>query len=129
MNVRRVVSVVLADDDILVVDALADVFGSAPGFVVRATCTDGWQLRVAVDAHRPDLVVTDYRMPGGGDDLIRDLAQVPSSPAVLVYTASGISRLPTDDGGDRAIARKGLDDPLDAAVRLVGPRAAGRAAV
>jgi DNA-binding NarL/FixJ family response regulator len=60
--------VVLADDSYLVREAITHVLDSEPGFELVATCSDGASLLAAVDAERPDVVVTDIRMPPSGDD-------------------------------------------------------------
>jgi DNA-binding NarL/FixJ family response regulator len=60
--------VVLADDSYLVREAVAHVLESEPGFELVATCADGESLLAAVEAERPDVVLTDIRMPPSGDD-------------------------------------------------------------
>jgi DNA-binding NarL/FixJ family response regulator len=64
----RAIRVVLADDSYLVREAIAHVLETEPGFVLVATCNDGDSLLAAVDAERPDVVLTDIRMPPSGDD-------------------------------------------------------------
>ncbi len=54
--------VVIGEDEALLRDGLALVLERA-GAEVLATVGDGEELRAAVAAHRPDLVVTDIRMP------------------------------------------------------------------
>jgi DNA-binding NarL/FixJ family response regulator len=60
--------IVLADDSYLVREAIAHVLDTEPGFVLVASCGDGGSLLAAVDAERPDVVLTDIRMPPSGDD-------------------------------------------------------------
>ena len=62
------IRVVLADDSYLVREAITHVLESEPGFLLVATCEDGESLLAAVDAERPDVVLTDIRMPPSGDD-------------------------------------------------------------
>jgi DNA-binding NarL/FixJ family response regulator len=64
----RPIRVVLADDSYLVREAIAYVLESEPGFELVATCDDGESLLDAIDAERPDVVLTDIRMPPSGDD-------------------------------------------------------------
>jgi DNA-binding NarL/FixJ family response regulator len=59
---------VLADDSYLVREAIAHVLETEPGFTLVATCEDGESLLAAVEAERPDVVLTDIRMPPSGDD-------------------------------------------------------------
>jgi DNA-binding NarL/FixJ family response regulator len=66
--VGRPIRVVLADDSYLVREAIMHVLDTEPGFDLVATCEDGDALVAAVDAERPDVVLTDIRMPPSGDD-------------------------------------------------------------
>lgn len=58
--------IVLADDHILFRDGLKVVLETQPGHEVVAEVGDAQQLKAAVSELRPDLVIQDYRMPGGG---------------------------------------------------------------
>ena len=60
--------VVLADDSYLLREALLRVLDEADGIDVVATCGDRDTLYAAIDAERPDVVVTDIRMPPGASD-------------------------------------------------------------
>jgi DNA-binding NarL/FixJ family response regulator len=60
--------VVLADDSFLVREALAHVLGAAEDIDVVAICADRDELVAAIEAVRPDVVLTDIRMPPGDDD-------------------------------------------------------------
>jgi DNA-binding NarL/FixJ family response regulator len=64
----HVIRVVLADDSYLVREAIAHVLGSEAGVELVATVTDGDALLAAVETERPDVVLTDIRMPPSGDD-------------------------------------------------------------
>jgi DNA-binding NarL/FixJ family response regulator len=60
--------VVLADDSYLLREALLRVLAEADGIDVVATCGDRDTLYAAVEEERPDVVVTDIRMPPGSSD-------------------------------------------------------------
>jgi len=63
------IGVVLADDSYLVREAVTHVLDASDAIEVLATCEDGQSLLKAIDETRPDVVVTDIRMPpSGGDD-------------------------------------------------------------
>lgn len=62
------IRVALADDSYLVREALAHALGEAGGIDVVATCGDRDALLRAVESERPDVVVTDIRMPPSGTD-------------------------------------------------------------
>jgi DNA-binding NarL/FixJ family response regulator len=66
--IARPIRVVLADDSYLVREAISHVLETEPGFLLVATCEDGDALMAAVEAERPDVVLTDIRMPPSGDD-------------------------------------------------------------
>jgi DNA-binding NarL/FixJ family response regulator len=60
--------VVLADDSYLVRQALVHVLESADGIEVVGTCGDRDTLLATIAAKRPDVVVTDIRMPPTNTD-------------------------------------------------------------
>jgi len=62
------IRVVLADDSYLLREAISHVLDEAAGIAVVAACGDRDALLRAVEARRPDVVVTDIRMPPTGTD-------------------------------------------------------------
>ena len=48
-------------------EAIGQVLSGLDGIAVGAVCSDGDALLEAVDREPPDVVVTDLRMPPGGD--------------------------------------------------------------
>jgi DNA-binding NarL/FixJ family response regulator len=71
--------VVLADDSYLVRAAIAHVLADVAGVEVVAVCSDGNALRLAIEAERPDVVMTDIRMPPGDDEGLRVAAELRDS--------------------------------------------------
>ena len=61
-------SVVVAEDDLLTREGLRSLLSSADGLDLVAVCADYDGLMAAVDQHRPDVVLTDIRMPPTGTD-------------------------------------------------------------
>ena len=57
------IRVVLAEDSYIVREGLEQVLAGAPGVDVVATCVDYDSLLDEVESKRPDVVVTDIRMP------------------------------------------------------------------
>jgi DNA-binding NarL/FixJ family response regulator len=62
------IRVVLADDSYLVREALDHVLAAADGIEVVAACNDRDSLMRAIETERPDVVVTDIRMPPSDSD-------------------------------------------------------------
>jgi DNA-binding NarL/FixJ family response regulator len=62
------IRVVLADDSAAMRDVLAQMLGGSPDIEIVAIVDDEPTLLAAVDQHRPDVVVTDVRMPPTGTD-------------------------------------------------------------
>jgi DNA-binding NarL/FixJ family response regulator len=65
---QLVIRLVLAEDQYLVREALQRLLETRDDFEVAAVCDDLDSLLAAVDAERPDVVVTDIRMPPGNAD-------------------------------------------------------------
>jgi DNA-binding NarL/FixJ family response regulator len=62
------IRLVLAEDNYLVREGIRHLLEMQPDLEVAAVCDDLESLLAAVDAERPDVVVTDVRMPPGGAD-------------------------------------------------------------
>jgi len=77
------ISVVIADDLPLVVDALTELLGGDPSIVVVATANDAVAAVEAAAATRPDVALLDVRMPAGGGGVaargIREVSPTPRS--------------------------------------------------
>lgn len=120
------VRLLLVDDDPLVRAGLAMLLGGDSGIEVVAQVGDGGEVPAAVDAHHPDVVLMDLRMPGV--DGIRATARLrarQSPPEVVVLTT-----FDSDDNVLRAL-RAGAsgflvkDAPPDQIVSAVRRVAAG----
>jgi DNA-binding NarL/FixJ family response regulator len=62
------IRVVLADDSRAVRDVLAEILNRSPEIQLVALADDEPTLLAAIEAFRPDVVVTDVRMPPTGTD-------------------------------------------------------------
>jgi DNA-binding NarL/FixJ family response regulator len=82
--------IVLGDDDYLVRQGVASVLATQPDLELVASCGDLGSLREAVRQHRPDVVLTDIRMPPGmADEGIRLATELATTaPAVGVVVLS-----------------------------------------
>jgi DNA-binding NarL/FixJ family response regulator len=65
---RLAIRIVLAEDDYLVREGVRRLLETRPDLEVVAACADLESLLAAVDLERPDVVLTDIRMPPGGGD-------------------------------------------------------------
>jgi DNA-binding NarL/FixJ family response regulator len=62
------IRLVLAEDHYLVREGVRRLLETSPEFEIAAVCGDLESLLAAVDLERPDVVVTDIRMPPDGSD-------------------------------------------------------------
>jgi DNA-binding NarL/FixJ family response regulator len=63
-----VIRVVLAEDSFLVRESVVRLLATEPSVEVVAACADLDELLAAVEEHRPEVVITDIRMPPTGTD-------------------------------------------------------------
>ncbi|CAG2152553.1 Transcriptional regulatory protein RcsB [Cupriavidus yeoncheonensis] len=82
--------ILLADDHPVVGAAVRDQLQTQPGWVVCGMVTSATELLSSVEALRPDIVITDYHMPGPRDPdgirLISTLRRHHPSVSVIVLT-------------------------------------------
>jgi DNA-binding NarL/FixJ family response regulator len=62
------IGVVLAEDNLLVREGLVSLLGGSDEIELRAVCSSLPELLDAVDTHKPDVVLTDIRMPPDHSD-------------------------------------------------------------
>ena len=84
---RREITVVIADDDSRVGPAVARLLEQERDFRVVGQAATGDDAVTVAQEHRPALVLTDVRMPGGGPDLVRRLVALPHRPVVAGFSA------------------------------------------
>jgi DNA-binding NarL/FixJ family response regulator len=126
----RPIRVVYADDSFLMREALERVLERLNGVVVVAACVDGDTLLAAVDEQRPDVVVTDMRMPPSGDEegirVANRLRQDHPDIGVVVLTQYaepryGLELLEAGPEGRGYLLKERVNDPreLHAAIEAV----------
>jgi len=85
--VTEPVRVLVVDDDALVRAGLTMMLDGAPGIAVVGEAADGDQVPAAADAHGPDVVLMDLRMPHvDGITATRRLRARPHPPEIIVLT-------------------------------------------
>lgn len=124
------IRVVVAEDSLLVREGIAAVLATEDDVDVVAMCEDLIQLQKSVDAHMPDVVLTDIRMPPTGtDEGIRFAAELRTrAPDVGVVVLSqyvepayAIDLLEAGSRGRAYLLKERLSNPdhLVAAIRQV----------
>ncbi|MEU0566915.1 response regulator transcription factor [Nonomuraea sp. NPDC005983] len=81
------IRVIVADDQAPTREGLRLLLSSEPGLEVVAAASDGFEVVEMARRHRPDVVLTDIRMPRmDGLAAIRDLLALDPAPAVVALT-------------------------------------------
>jgi DNA-binding NarL/FixJ family response regulator len=111
-------SVVVADDDERVRDALASLIGAHPGLDLVGCAESGFEAAELCEQFQPTVAVVDVMMPGGGDGAIVMISGVSPRTAVLVYTARSDRRTRERmlDAGAVAVIVKGGGRDLCSAI-------------
>jgi DNA-binding NarL/FixJ family response regulator len=86
-GVSRPLRVLVVDDDALVRAGLTMMLDGIHGITVVGEAADGGEVPAAADAHAPDVVLMDLRMPRvDGITATRRLRRRPNPPEVIVLT-------------------------------------------
>jgi DNA-binding NarL/FixJ family response regulator len=86
-GVSEPIRILIVDDDPLVRAGLSMIIATAPDLVVVGEAADGSEVLAAVDAHAPDVVLMDIRMPTLDGLAATELLRArPGSPEVIVLT-------------------------------------------
>ena len=81
------IRLLLVDDDALVRAGLSMMLGGAEDIAIVGEAEDGTAVLAAIDAHRPDVVLMDIRMPKlDGLGALRLVRARPHAPEVIVLT-------------------------------------------
>ena len=118
------ITVLLADDDVLVRQGLRVLVESALDLSVVAEAADGAQAIELAASTRPDVVVMDVRMPGrDGIDATREISSWDEPrPRVLVLTTFDLDEIVHDAleaGADGFLLKRSTPDELIAGIRTV----------
>lgn len=86
-TVATMIRILVVDDDPLVRAGLAMIIATSPDLTVVAEAADGTEVAAAVDAHTPDVVLMDIRMPTLDGLAATELLRArPNPPEVIVLT-------------------------------------------
>ena len=83
------IRVLIADDEKVVREALADLIEASDGMTVVAVAADADEAIAAAARVRPDIALVDVRMPGGGPKATRGILESCPHTRVLALSASG----------------------------------------
>jgi len=119
-----VITVLLADDDMLVRQGLRVLVESADDLAVVAEAADGEEAVRLAEASRPDVMVMDVRMPGSdGIAATREIASWPTPrPRVLILTTFDLDDIVHDAlqaGADGFLLKRSSPDELIEGIRTV----------
>ena len=117
------VEVIIADDHHLLREGLKILLDTTPGFKVVAEASNTSMLLDAVNAHRPQVLISDYNMPSG--NIVEVIGEIKKQqPAIKVIILTGVV-----SGGvykqllaipvDGILLKEGSMDELLAGLRLV----------
>ena len=82
------ITLVIADDHPIILDALESLFGIEPDIKIAAKCRDGEQSLAAVRKHRPDILLLDLQMPRlNAFDVMREIQKDNLNTRVVLLTA------------------------------------------
>ena len=112
--------VVVADDNDAFLAAARDALTAAAGIDVVATVGSGPRVIEACAQHRPDVVVLDVQMPGGGPDLAAEIARQWPATQILCLSAQDdadtVLRM-LASGATGYVAKGALDEDLATVVQ------------
>ena len=82
------VRLLIADDHVVVREALKGMLQAVPGWLVIAEAGNGFEVLNLVASHQPDIMILDLGMPQmGGVETLRRLQKEIDAPKVLVLSA------------------------------------------
>jgi len=123
-------TVLIAEDEPLAAEALADWVNAAPGLRLVAVCSDGDDALAQIRALKPALVLTDIQMPGlTGLQVVRNLQHDAHQPRIIFTTAYDehaltAFELHAVDYLLKPFSRERFDEAIAHALREAGPSTA-----
>jgi DNA-binding NarL/FixJ family response regulator len=121
------ITLLIVDDHPVVRDGLRGMFAATTGFEVLAEAADGHEAVALAEELRPDVVLMDLRMPGGGGvEAITELTRrgLPCKVLVLTTYDTDTDTIPAIEAGATGYLLK--DAPRDDLFNAVRAAAEGR---
>ncbi len=117
------IRVLIAEDQGMVLGALAALIDLEDDMTVVAQAQDGHEAETLVKERRPDVVLTDIEMPGAtGIELAQRLQQQVPAPKIIILTTfarGGYLRRALDAGASGYLLKDAPSDELADAIRRV----------
>src|SRR3982074_940015 len=82
-----VITVVVADDDRTFSAALQEGIATYPQLRLVGLAGDATEAAALAERHRPDVVVLDVRMPGGGIEAAREVRRLSPATSIIALSA------------------------------------------
>jgi DNA-binding NarL/FixJ family response regulator len=122
-----VITVVVADDDRTFSAALQEVIVTAPQLRLIGLAGDATEAIALAERHRPDVVVLDVRMPGGGVEAAREVRRRSPATSIIALSAyedrDNVASMAGAGAGEYLVKGRVTSDDVVRAIR----EAAGRA--
>ena len=107
--------IVICDDQREVREAIADILTGNPRFTVVGHAYDGPSCLERVRQTRPDLLILDVNMPGGGPHVATAAKQIRSQLHIVVFSGredGQIQQAMLDAGANECVLKTGRVRPL-----------------
>ena len=87
MKARRNITVLIADDSVVLRERLLEMLGDISGVEILGCAQDGLQTIDRIRQLKPEVVVLDIQMPRGtGLDVLKNIKHDRGGPIVIVFT-------------------------------------------
>jgi DNA-binding NarL/FixJ family response regulator len=116
-------TVLVCDDRKELRDAITELLALMPDFEVVASAVDADTCLAGVHRHRPDMLIVDLNMPGGGPNVVRNARTINPTMHIVVFTGQdgeAVRREMLGAGADQYVVKTGRLTPLIAALRRFG---------
>ncbi len=116
------IRIILADDHQILLDGLRRLIDSKGDMQVVATATDAAAAIEAVREHKPDVLVLDISMPGGGLEVARRVREMELPTKIVVLTMYAEDRYVMEAvrlGAAGYVLKRSADKELIEAIRAV----------
>lgn len=81
------IKILLAEDQQMVLGALSALLELEPDLIVTTSCSNGAEAVAGIEAHQPDVVITDIEMPKlSGLEVAQHASKMKPAPKVIIVT-------------------------------------------